>query len=109
MRDANRTDFRPSSHGGEEMRSYVEFRAAPAHDGRVFECFAHNPTFSNPRNLSARITLVVLCEYQSSEVTRLLVQGSAKRSFLTNVPTCCLDALGKKLCKDAPKYSLSCH
>ena len=44
------------------MRSYVEFRAAPAHDGRAFECFAHNPTFGHPRNLSARITLVVLCE-----------------------------------------------
>ena len=44
------------------MRSYVEFRAAPAHDGRAFECLAHNPTFGRPKNLSARITLVVLCE-----------------------------------------------
>ena len=44
------------------MRSYVEFRAAPAHDGRAFECLAHNPTFGQPKNLSARITLVVLCE-----------------------------------------------
>ena len=61
-RDANRTDFNPSEFGGEEMRSVVEFRytfiksplnvpvntffcrALPEHDGKVFECFSHNPT-----------------------------------------------------------------
>jgi hypothetical protein len=62
VKEANRTEFRQSSHGGEEMRSAIEFRASPEHDGKVFECWAHNPSFAEPKELSSRITLVVLCK-----------------------------------------------
>ena len=63
VKEPNRTDVSPSAHGGEELRSVVQFRARPEHDGNTYECFAHNPTFAEEREeLGAKVHLVVLCE-----------------------------------------------
>ena len=63
VREANRTEFAPSSNGGEELRSVVEFVAGPEHDGKTFECLAHNPTIAEPHERGDKVNLVVLCEY----------------------------------------------
>ena len=51
--------------GGEVVASIVEFRARPEHNGKIYQCFAHNPTFydkSQPSELNATIRLEVLCK-----------------------------------------------
>ena len=65
-KEANRTEFRPAEHGGEELRSVIEFRAEPYHNERVYECFAHNPTILTQGELRAKISLIVLCKHFSS-------------------------------------------
>ncbi len=80
-REANRTDFRASAHGGESLRSLIEFRARPADDGRTFSCSAHNPTVREPHLLTARVVLVVLCEF-------LFVRSCQMGHFVGNYATC---------------------
>ena len=56
--------------GGERMASIVEFVAEPKHNGRVYRCFAQNPTVSArddktgqpSEELNATVTIVVLCK-----------------------------------------------
>ena len=66
-RDANRTEVVLGSYaGGEKVTSIVEFRAQPEHNGMIYQCFAHNPTFFDEESmqpeLNATIRLEVLCE-----------------------------------------------
>ena len=57
--------------GGERMASIVEFVAEPKHNGRVYRCFAQNPTVSArddktgqpSEELNATVTIVVLCKW----------------------------------------------
>ena len=53
---------------GERMVSIVEFVAQPVHNGRVYRCYAQNPTTAHQDGeaqleLNATVTIVVLCEY----------------------------------------------
>jgi len=53
---------------GERMVSIVEFVARPVHNGRVYRCYAQNPTTAHEDGeaqpeLNATVTIVVLCEY----------------------------------------------
>ena len=84
-RDANRTEFAPAAHGGETTRSVIEFRAEPQHNGKVFECFARNPTISRHDELGAKISLVVLCKNRTrnSLVNFRLDRGLEARPLLS--------------------------
>ena len=65
-RDANRTEVLAGAFaGGEKITSIVEFRAGPEHNGMIYQCFAHNPTFysENSIELNATIRLEVLCKF----------------------------------------------
>ena len=68
-RDANRTEVLAGVfRGGEKITSIVEFRAGPEHNGMIYQCFAHNPTFFTEEDtttveLNATIRLEVLCKY----------------------------------------------
>ena len=66
-REANRTEVAAGKYsGGEVVTSIVEFRAQPEHNGKVYQCFAHNPTFFDkmqPEELNVTIRLEVLCKY----------------------------------------------
>ena len=68
-REANRTEVAAGKYsGGEVVTSIVEFRAQPEHNGKVYQCFAHNPTFFDkmqPEELNVTIRLEVLCKYFS--------------------------------------------
>lgn len=66
-RDANRTEVAVGAFvGGEKVTSIVEFRAKPEHNGNIYQCFAHNPTFFDEATmqpeLNATIKLQVLCK-----------------------------------------------
>ena len=100
-REANRTEFSPSAHGGEQLRSVVELRqgkfksflsvnfisffisprARPEDDGRTFECSAHNPTIEEPHARAAKVNLVVLCE--SGFGDRLTAAKQTKKTTIT--------------------------
>ena len=68
-RDANRTEVVSGSfRGGEKVSSIVEFRAKPEHNGNIYQCFAHNPTFFDENSPvqhepNATIKLEVLCKF----------------------------------------------
>ena len=52
---------------GERMVSIVEFVAQPVHNGRIYRCYAQNPTTAHKDReaqpeLNATVTIVVLCE-----------------------------------------------
>ena len=53
---------------GERIVSIVEFLAQPVHNGRVYRCYAQNPTTAHEDGnaqpeLNTTVTIVVLCEY----------------------------------------------
>ena len=52
---------------GEKVTSIVEFRAGPEHNGNIYQCFAHNPTFFDEESMqgepNATIRLEVLCKF----------------------------------------------
>ena len=53
---------------GERMASIVEFVAQPRDNGRVYSCFAQNPTTDKEdgeahQELNATVTIVVLCKF----------------------------------------------
>ena len=66
-RDANRTEFSRGKMGGEKITSIVELRAGPKHNGNIYQCFAHNPTFFDDQSMqgepNATIRLEVLCKF----------------------------------------------
>ena len=72
-RDANRTEVVRGAHGGgEKVTSIVEFRAKPEHNGHIYECFAHNPTFTESEpELNATIKLEVMCKYLQHHFTTI--------------------------------------
>ena len=55
--------------GGERIASIVEFTAQPSHNGRIYRCYAGNPTIVDEmgepqgEELNTTVTIVVLCEY----------------------------------------------
>ena len=53
--------------GGEKITSIVELRAGPKHNGNIYQCFAHNPTFFDDQSMqgepNATIRLEVLCKF----------------------------------------------
>ena len=59
--------------GGEKITSIIEFRAGPEHNGMIYQCFAHNPTFftEGASELNATIRLEVLCKSKSSKTSSL--------------------------------------
>ena len=56
--------------GGEKITSIVELRAGPKHNGNIYQCFAHNPTFFDDQSMqgepNATIRLEVLCKFPST-------------------------------------------
>ena len=65
-REANRTEVAAGTYaGGEIVTSIVEFQARPEHNGKIYQCFAHNPTFYDEMQpeLNVTIKLEVLCKY----------------------------------------------
>ena len=54
---------------GEQIASIVEFVAQPKHNGRIFRCYAQNPTTNVHKDiedaqeeLNTTVTIVVLCK-----------------------------------------------
>ena len=60
----NRTNLvQRRRHGGANSASVHEFVARPEDNGKVFSCFAANKAISNHQELSATVTILVLCEF----------------------------------------------
>ena len=57
---------------GEQIASIVEFVAQPKHNGRIFRCYAQNPTTTvhkdlgedTQEELNTTVTIVVLCKWK---------------------------------------------
>ena len=66
----SKTDFKESYlQQGEQIASIVEFVAQPKHNGRIFWCYAQNPTTNVHKDienaqeeLNTTVTIVVLCK-----------------------------------------------
>ena len=65
--DLNKADYLQQ---GEQIASIVEFVAQPKHNGRIFRCYAQNPTTTvhkdlgdTQEGLNTSVTIVVLCKW----------------------------------------------
>ena len=69
MESNEKSDFQENYLQGEQIASIVEFVAQPKHNGRIFRCYAQNPTTNVHKDiedaqeeLNTTVTIVVLCK-----------------------------------------------
>ena len=72
--------------GGEKITSIVELRAGPKHNGNIYQCFAHNPTFFDDQSMqgepNATIRLEVLCKFPGFDLPHFV----SFHTYLLSVP-----------------------